>query len=150
MEAYMSETVPGNTAKSFINAYSEKDWGALWSLADWRITYDEVPTRRKTHGIKRFMTIMQEWGIAFPDSNITIDNTKKYGKTFSFDLRWTGTHDGPIETPGGTILPTGKKIDLPVSMVIEVAEDKVETVTHLFDMETMEKQIELRQGERSA
>ncbi len=146
----MSQQLPVEMGKSLVQAYSEKDWEALWSLVDSRIIYDEVPTRRKTHGRQRFMTILQEWAAAFPDFNITIENSKVFGNTVSFDLRWMGTHDGPIETPGGTIFPTGKKIDLAVSMVVEVGENQVETVTHLFDMAEMEKQIELTQEERSA
>jgi len=147
----MSDKLPVDIAKSMVRAYSEKNWSELWSLVDWRITYDEVPTRRKTHGIKRFMTIMQEWGASFPDSKISIEDTKVFGNTVNFDLKWTGTHNGPIDTPGGTIYPTGKKIDLPVSMTVEVGEEgKVEAVTHLFDMGVMEKQIELSPEERSA
>jgi predicted ester cyclase len=146
----MAEQLQIDTAKSMVKAYADKDWASLWSLADWRITFDEIPTRRKTHGIKRFMTIMQEWGAAFPDSEITIKGTKEMGRTVSFDLRWTGTHEGPIDTPGGTILPTGKKIDLPVIMTVDVGEEKVEAVTHIFDMAVMDKQIELTPEERSA
>ncbi|MBP2673323.1 MAG: SnoaL-like polyketide cyclase [Deltaproteobacteria bacterium] len=146
----MTEQLQVDTAKSMVKAYADKDWASLWSLADWRITFDEIPTRRKTHGIKRFMTIMQEWGAAFPDSEITIKGMKEMGKTVSFDLRWTGTHEGPIDTPGGTILPTGKKIDLPVIMTVDVGEEKVESVTHIFDMAVMDKQIELTPEERSA
>jgi predicted ester cyclase len=137
------ERLPADTAKSLVLAYAEKKWADVWSLSDSRITYDETATRRKTHGIKRFMTILQEWGAAFPDSNIEIRGEKGSGNSFTYDLRWTGTHGGPIETPGGTIVPTGKKIDLSVTMVVEIGESgMVESVTHDFDMEVMEKQIE--------
>ncbi|MEW6720754.1 MAG: ester cyclase [Thermodesulfobacteriota bacterium] len=147
----MSEKLPVDIAKAFVEAYAKKDWAGLWALSDWRIVLDEIPTRRKTHGIKRFMTIMQEWGASFPDSKIEIKDMSDYGKTASFILKWTGTHEGPIDTPGGTIFPTGKKIDVPVTMTVDVGEEgTVESVTHLFDMALMEKQIELRPEERVA
>jgi predicted ester cyclase len=146
----MSEQLPINTAKSLVQSFGDKNWSMIWSLVDWRIAYDEIPTRRKTHGIKRFMTIMQEWGAAFPDSKITIRDAKVFGNTVIFDLRWSGTHDGPIDTPGGTILPTGKKIDISSNMMIEVEEDKVHAITHTFDLASMEKQIELTPEERAA
>jgi len=166
----MSDQVVDITANSFIKAYADKNWAELWPLVSSRIVYDEPATRRKTHGIKRFMNILQEWGEAFPDSKITIESTTSYGNTLVFELKWTGTHEGIIDTPGGWILPTGKKLDIPVNMVIELGEresglrvlgereplermegpPKVESVTHYFDMATMEKQIELSPEEMVA
>ncbi len=87
-----------------------------------------------------------------------------------FDLHWTGTHEGIIDTPGGEILPTGKKIDLSASMVVEIGErevgvyefgvresresevgpPRVISVTHYFDMAAMEKQIGLTQEEMAS
>ena len=146
----MLENSPVNRAEKLVSAYVNKNWAELWSLVSSKIVYDEPATRRKTHGIKRFMSIMQEWGAAFPDSKITVKGKKIFGNTVTFDLHWTGTHDGLIDTPGGMILPTGKKIDLPASMVVEVGEDSVESVTHNFDMATMEAQIELLPEEKIA
>ena len=157
-------------AESMVHAYSGKNWNELYSLVDPRIVYDETATNRKTYGVRNFITILREWGMAFPDSKITIKSTKSYGKTVAFDLQWTGTHEGIIETPGGEIFPTGKKIDLHASMVIEIGEREVglsvsgerefvesevgppvvESVIHYFDMAAMEKQLELTEKEKVA
>ncbi len=166
----MSHPALVKIAESLVHAYSEKNWNELWSLVDPRIVYDETATNRKTYGVRNFITTLREWGTAFPDSKITIKSTKSYGNTVAFDLQWTGTHEGIIETPGGEILPTGKKIDLHASMVIEVGEREVGlsvggnrefvesevgpplvgSVIHYFSMAVMEKQLELTAEEKVA
>lgn len=157
-------------AESIVQAYSDKNWGELWSLVDPGLVYDETATQRKVRGVKGFMTILQEWGTAFPDSKITITGSKSYGNTVAMDLRWTGTHTGRLDIPGGEILPTGKKVDLPASMVIEIGKGEVVTrmfgegevldrevgppravsIVHYFDVAVLEKQLELTPKEKVA
>ena len=159
-------------AKSLVHAYSEKNWNELWSLVDPRIVYDETATNRKTHGIKGFMTILQEWGTAFPDSKITIKSTKSYGNTVAFDLQWTGTHDG-IDRHAGRGDPSDREEDRSScehgdrdrrkrgrmcsvrrrprgSSSARSARPRWDTVIHYFDMAVMEKQIELTPEEKVA
>src|SRR3990172_7188441 len=123
-----------NVAKSVVSAYSDKDWNALLSTVLPDIIYEEVPTRRNMRGSKNFMSCMQEWAASFPDSKGAIRNAYAVGDNVILELTWRGTHTGPLESPGGTIYPTGKKVEIPGCMVIEVMEDKVKTITHYFDL----------------
>ncbi len=116
------------------------------------------------------MTILREWEEAFPDSRISVKNVKTLGNTVVVDLQWAGTHDGPLYTTGGVIQPTGKKIDIPAHMTIDIGESesamyefgdlepvvlegvspKAEAITYSFDIKKMEEQIELTPEERVA
>jgi predicted ester cyclase len=138
----MMEQARIDTAEAMVRAYAGKNWSEVWSLAAPHIVYDEAATGRKASGIRGFMTYLQEWGAAFPDSEITLSHMNASGSAVTFDLHWKGTHGGPIETAGGTIFPTGKKIDIAARMVVEVGEEKVESVTHDFDVAALEKQLE--------
>ena len=139
-----------NVAKSVVSAYSDKDWNALLSTVLPDIIYEEVPTRRNMRGSKNFMSCMQEWAASFPDSKGAIRNAYAVGDNVILELTWRGTHTGPLESPGGTIYPTGKKVEIPGCMVIEVMEDKVKTITHYFDLATMMKQMQLTPVEKAA
>ncbi len=166
----MADHLPTSIAKSMIEAYGERNWEGLWSIVDSRIEYDKIATRRKTSGIRGFMTILQDWANAFPDSKIEIGGSRDFGNTVILDLRWTGTHEGNIEAPGGVIFPTGKKIDLPATMVFvigeresgirasggnepverEVSPPRVMSISHYFDMAALEKQLERSPEEKVA
>ncbi len=159
-----------NVAENLVQAFADKNWAELWSLVDPRVLYHETPTNRRMRGIRMFMTIMREWEEAFPDSKFTIKSTKTLGNTAVVEMKWTGTQQGPIMTPGGVIQPTGKKIDIPASMVVEFGESetgiyefgdlspvelgslqpKAEKISLSFDIDEMQKQIELTEKERAA
>lgn len=149
-EVNMSHQSLINAAKSVVLAYSDKNWNALWSSVVPDIVYEEVSTRRSMRGIRNFMSCMQEWASAFPDSKAAIRNAFVVGDHVFLEIAWHGTHAGPLESPGGTIYPTGKKVDVPACMVIEVLEDKAKMITHYFDLAALMKQIELTPEERIA
>lgn len=168
----MSDKVVDNAAISLVQALADKKWDVVWSLVDPRVVYHETATNRREQGIRKFMTVMREWEEAFPDSKITIGSSKILGNTGVFELQWSGTHDGPIFTSAGVIQPTGKKMEIPVNMVVEFGESetgiydfgygdfeaheretvppKAEKISFTFDIEAMLKQIELTPEERAA
>ena len=139
-----------DAAKSVVLAYSNKDWSALYSSVSPGIFYDEVPTLRNRRGVDRFVACMQEWATAFPDMKGTIRNATVLGDHVSLEIVWAGTHTGPLESPGGTIYPTGKNVEIPARLMVEVVDEEVKTITHYFDLEDMIKRIELTPEERAA
>ncbi len=52
-----------------------------------------------------------------------------------------GTHQGPLQTPNGSIAPTGKRIELRACAVFQFAEEKARAQRHYFDMATLLQQI---------
>jgi steroid delta-isomerase-like uncharacterized protein len=128
-------------ARVQLEGYNEKSWDKVRSTATSDFEYDELGTGRKLHGIEQALEAYRGWANAFPDSKGTIVKEFVSGKTVVLELVWNGTHTGPLQTPRGQISATGKKINVPACEVIEVADSKVRSVHHYFNMATLLDQI---------
>jgi steroid delta-isomerase-like uncharacterized protein len=130
-----------DAAKAVDIAYGEKNWNAVKASVAPGFVYDELGTQRKIPGVDQFITTLQGWAAAFPDSKATFHNAHVSGNTVILELTWRGTHKGPLQMPGGQISATGKTIEIPACQVIEIADGKAKTIRHYFDMVTMMRQI---------
>jgi predicted ester cyclase len=52
-----------------------------------------------------------------------------------------GTHTGPLETPKGTIPPTGRRVEWQLCFVYDVHHGKVHHVREYFDAATLMAQL---------
>ena len=128
-------------AKALLQAYNDKKWDAVKAGITPDFDYDEVGTGRKVKGADQCIAIWKGWAAALPDSKATINSTCTSGNTVIFEVTWTGTHKGPLQTPKGAIPATGKKIDVRACIVHEIAGDKVKEERHYFDLMTLLAQI---------
>lgn len=76
-----------------------------------------------------------------PDVNGTVTNSFASRDTVTLEVSWTGTHTGPLETPDGTIPPSGKSQTTPAAWVLECAGGKVGNSRHYFDIVTLLTEI---------
>lgn len=130
-----------DTAKAPILAYNEKNWDAVKAAVAPGFLYDEVGTQRKVQGVNDVLTTWLGWATAIPDSKATFHSSVVSGNTVVLEVTWRGTHTGPLQTPGGEIAATGKKIEIRACQVIEVANDKAQAMRHYFDMTTLLQQL---------
>ena len=130
-----------DAAKSPLLAFNQKNWNAVRSGISPDFVYDEVATGRKAEGADQAIAVWQGWATAFPDAQATFDRELPSGNVVVFQVTWRGTHQGPLQTPGGAISPTGKRIDVRACMVVEVEYDKAKAHWHYFDMATLLQQI---------
>lgn len=130
-----------DVAKASTYAFNEKNWDKVRAALTQGIVYDEIATGRKAQGVEDVVSIWRGWATALPDATATILNEYTSGTTAILELAWSGTHAGPLQTPNGTIPPTGRKINVRACQVIEVAGDKLANVRHYFDMVTLLGQI---------
>ena len=136
----MSQSIV-DTAKAQITAYNQKDWNAVATTLAAACVYDEVATHRRIQGIKDIETAWKGWATALPDSNASFDSVSVSGNTVTLEITWRGTHNGPLQTPGGPLPPSGKKIEIRACQIVEVADGKVTAIRHYFDMATMLQQL---------
>ena len=129
------------TAKAAILGYNEKNWTAVRAVITPDSVYDEVATARRAQGGDEIIALWEGWGAALPDSKAAFVNAFPSGNTAVFELRWTGTHRGPLQTPAGSIPATGKTIDIRACWVVEVAGDKIRAQRHYFDLATLLRQL---------
>lgn len=130
-----------DTAKEQVIAYNEKDWDRARAALAPEVIYDELGTQRKVNGVNDVLTAWKGWATAIPDSRATFRSELVSGNTAVLEVTWTGTHKGPLKMPDREIPATGKKIELRACQVVEVANDKVKSVRHYFDMGTLLDQL---------
>lgn len=128
-------------AKEQVIAYNEKDWDRARATFAPEIVYEELATDRKLEGADDVLTAWKGWAKAIPDSRATFNSEIVSGNTAVLEVTWRGTHDGPLQTPDGEIAPTGKKIELRAIQVVDIANDRVRSIRHYFDMGTLLEQI---------
>jgi steroid delta-isomerase-like uncharacterized protein len=131
-----------NAAKGLIEAYNDKNWDRAMASITPDFEYDEVATGRKLRGAEAALEVWKGWAQAFPDSKGSFQGTHVSDDgTVVLELTWTGTHQGPLQTPKGPIAPTGRRIALRACAVVEVAGEKARAQRHYFDMATLLQQI---------
>lgn len=136
----MTQSV-ADTARAQITAYNQKDWNAVTTVLAPGCVYDEVATQRRVQGVDDILTAWRGWATALPDSNASFDNVSVSGNTVTLEITWRGTHNGPLQTPGGALSPSGRKMEIRACQVVEVADGKVQAVRHYFDMATLLQQL---------
>jgi steroid delta-isomerase-like uncharacterized protein len=128
-------------AKAQVIAYNEKDWDKVKAGVAPGMVYDELATQRKVEGVDDVIEVWKGWANAMPDSKATFNSEVASGNTVVLEMTWRGTHKGPLQMPSGDIPATGKKFELRACQVVEVANDKVKSVRHYFDMGSLLRQL---------
>jgi ketosteroid isomerase-like protein len=62
---------------------------------------------------------------AFPDMHRELYQVYVSGDIVVVQLALQGTHSGPLNMPGGTLAPTGKRMDAPCCDVLELTDGKI-------------------------
>ena len=63
---------------------------------------------------------VRQYGTAFADMHRELYDLWTVGNTVIVRLALQGTHTGPLETPFGTLAPTGNRMDVPCMDVFEL------------------------------
>ena len=133
-----------NAAKALVETFNARDWDAARAAITTDFVYEEMGTGRKLTGADASIEAFKGWVQAFPDANGTYRGTHVADDgTVVLEVTWSGTHRGPLQTPSGSIAPTGKRIDVPACMVVDVAGGKARAQRHYFDMVTLLRQLDV-------
>lgn len=68
---------------------------------------------------------VRQYGTGFSDMHRELYDFWTIGQTVLVRLALQGTHDGPLETPFGTIPPTGNRMDGPCADIFELENGKI-------------------------
>jgi steroid delta-isomerase-like uncharacterized protein len=131
-----------NAAKAVVETFNAKDWERARAAITNDFVYEELATGRKLTGADATLEAWKGWAQAFPDATGTYRATHVANDgTVTLEVTWSGTHRGSLQTPNGSIGATGKRIEIPACMVVEVAGEKAKVQRHYFDMATLLRQI---------
>ena len=137
----MAERSAIDVAKASVIAYNEKNWDAVKEAIAPTIVYDEVGTHRRLQGTDEVLNAWRGWAAAIPDSTASFDSAYASGNTVVLELTWRGKQTGPLQTPTGEIPASGREIEVRAVQVVDVADDKAQSIRQYFDMGTILQQI---------
>ncbi|HCK89882.1 MAG TPA: hypothetical protein DHW54_01775 [Gemmatimonadetes bacterium] len=128
-------------ARAQVESFNTNDWDAVRAsmLAD--VVYDERATGRIMQGPEAIIESMKGWKTFNSDVTGTISNIHVSGDTAVVEVTWEGTMDGPLETPGGSVPPTGKSHATHGAWVMTFEGDKLRESRNYFDMLQLLQQV---------
>jgi ketosteroid isomerase-like protein len=68
---------------------------------------------------------IENYALAFPDMHRELHTFYAIANIVVVQLALQGTHLGPLKLPGGTLKPTGKRMDAPCCDVFELVDHKI-------------------------
>ncbi len=127
-------------AKEAVEAFNKEDWDRSMALLGTGL-YNEVGTGRQLRGEAEILPALQGWKKAMPDVKGTVTSAFASGNKAVLEITWEGTQTGPLDGPGGTLPPSGKRQITPAAWVFEFDGDKVIESRQYFDMMSFMQQL---------
>jgi steroid delta-isomerase-like uncharacterized protein len=124
-----------------IDAFSAADWDRLQGHLSPEVRYTETGTGRQVDGAGAYVQLCQGWKEAFPDATGTVSNAVTGDDTAVLEIRWQGTHTGPLETPAGAVPASGNRIAVEASFWARYEGDRIEEIHHHLDVLALLQQI---------
>lgn len=128
-------------AREYVDAFTAGDWSRLRATLAPDAVYDELATHRRIQGPDPIVEAWQGWKQTFPDAKGTVTNSLASGDKGVLEVAWEGTQDGPLAGAGGTIPPSGKRVQLDGGMIFTFQGDKIKELHNYFDLMTILQQI---------
>jgi steroid delta-isomerase-like uncharacterized protein len=118
-------------AKEAVEAFNKEDWDRAMALLGGGV-YNEVGTGRQLRGKAEILPALQGWRKAMPDVTGTVTNAFASGNKAVLEVTWEGTQTGPMEGPGGTLPPSGKRQTTPAAWIFEFEGDSIKESRQSF------------------
>ena len=97
-------------------------WVAAFT-EDGTFTDESIPYTYR--GAEELGKTVEVYAKAFPDMHRELHTFYVVDNIVIVQLSLQGTHTGPLELPGGTVPPTGKRMDAPCCDVFELVDGKI-------------------------
>lgn len=128
-------------AVSLYDAFNRRDFDSLERLASPSATMTNIATGEVFRGAKGFRTYAENWSRAFPDARAEIDRVIANDDGVVTEFTGSGTHKGVLAGPGGTIQPTGRRLNLRFVESLLVRDGKILEGRVYFDSLGMMSQL---------
>ena len=104
----------------------------------------DLPTGQESYGVEGGIQSSDVWVQAFPNAHAEVISHDVQGNTVATTIRGTGTFDGQMMTPDGSVIPgNGAALDLDYQQTITVEGGMVVRVEANYDMQAMMGQLGL-------
>jgi predicted ester cyclase len=124
-----------------IKLWNAHDREGLMALVDERVEI-EGPGGLRLSGAAGWGEFYDTWNEAFPDNSV--DATAfGAGEEAAEEGKFSGTQTGTLRSPGGDVPPTGRRVDVPYSVIYRLENDKITSVHLYFDQVELLTQLGL-------
>ena len=127
-------------AKEAVESFNKGDWDRSMAVLGGSL-YNEVGTGRRLRGEAEILPALQGRRKAMPDVKGTVTNAFASGNKAVLEVTWEGTQTGPLDGPGGTLPPSGKRQTTAAAWVFEFDGDKIKESRQYFDMMSFMQQL---------
>jgi len=127
--------------KKHLSHFAASNWSEykLGFASD--VVYEEYATATRAKGAEACARAAQKWKSAFSDARGTMMSSMVSGDTVIAEIRWEGTHTGPLESSFGTVAPTNKRISVNAVEVFKIRNGQILEDRHYFDLLTILSQL---------
>ncbi len=129
------------TGQNLLEAFNNSDWPRYRELLAPDVVYHETGTGRRIEGVEAYMGVLETWKRGFPDGRGIIHHSVASGDTAMFELVWEATHSGPLESPGGVLPASGKRIQVSAALATTIQGGKARSIRHYIDLLSLLRQI---------
>ena len=127
---------PADIARQYLEAAPRRDFDKVRQLYHPQYTYTGGDGQRQ-EGAEAGIAVADMYTTAFPDVQLGIKQTHVIGDTVIVEFVASGTHQGELMG----IAPTGRKVSMPVCIVLEIRDGKIYAEREYMDMAHMMQQL---------
>jgi steroid delta-isomerase-like uncharacterized protein len=127
---------PAQIAREYLESFNRRDWGHIRDLLSPAYSYTGSDGTRQ-QGPEAGLALAQMWASALPDAKVEIRQIHVAGGVATVEFQAGGTHEGELMG----IAPTGRKISMPVCMVLDIKDGKVTAEREYMDMLHLMQQL---------
>jgi steroid delta-isomerase-like uncharacterized protein len=128
-------------ARTLLDVYNARDFDRLDSAIAPDGEYRNVASGEVFRGAEGVKQYQRNWATAFPESQVEITNLVGCGETVTMEYIGRGKQTGPLNTPQGTIPPTGREVELALCDVLTVRGGKIAGGRTYFDLASLMRQL---------
>lgn len=129
------------TVRAVYDCFNSGDVSTLLTLVTDDFELVDVALGLSWHGRQGWGEWLQIWATSMPDARIRLDSITAQDDTVVTEHTGGGTHTGPLNTPAGTIPPTGKRLELKFAEFFEMRDGKIKTMRAYWDTGTLMRQL---------
>ena len=133
---------PNRLLDEIATSLNARDWTAYGRL----FTSDLVVHAPGLHTTGRDARVkwVQDLVVAFPDGRIAVDRVFAQDDLVCAELRFAGTHTGPMNSAAATVPATNRKVTFPYCLVLRTKGEQIAELHEYFDQLELVTQLGLR------
>ena len=127
--------------RTIIDVYNAREFDRLDGVIAADAEYRNVATGEVFRGAEGMKQYQRNWATGFPESKIEVTKLVACGETVTIEYVGRGKQTGPLNTPQGTMPPTGREVELALCDVLTVQGGKITGGRTYYDVASLVRQL---------